>query len=64
MPLFVVSVPVMGIAKIKIEARSIEGALAKLPERLACDEAIDFGALGKIDSVKVDYTSAVAEMVQ
>lgn len=54
----------MGIAKIKIEARSIEGALAKLPERLACDEAIDFGALGKIDSVKVDYTSAVAEMVQ
>jgi hypothetical protein len=63
MPLFVVSVPVMGIAKIKIEARSIEGALAKLPERLACDETV-FCALGRIDSVKVDYTSAVAEMVQ
>ncbi|MFN7817825.1 MAG: hypothetical protein ACK5OQ_16470 [Burkholderiales bacterium] len=64
MPLFVVSVPVMGIAEIKIEAQSIEGALARLPERLARDEAIDFGALGGIDSVEVDYVSATAEMVQ
>ena len=64
MPLFIVSVPVMGIAKIMVEARSLEGAITWLPERLACDESIEFGVLGGYESVEVDFGSATAEMVQ
>lgn len=64
MPLFIVSVPVMGIAEIKVEARSIEGAIVRLPERLARDESINFGVLGDYESVEIDFGSATAEMVQ